>query len=221
MTFYSQDKQDFYLETVVFKGHTNGFYVDVGAHNGITFSNSYFFDKERNWKGICIEPLPEVYSKLCKNRNNSINLNLAIDNKNAVVNFVSNNGYTEMLSGIQEHLDKRHISRINQENKLTGANTNIIQVQTRPLKDIFTDNNISHINYLSIDVEGAEKQVIESIDFDKVFIDVIGFENNYQDVSIPIVDLLKSKSYKHLNYKGTDIMMIHSNSKFFKRNFSV
>lgn len=216
MTFYSQDRQDSYLENIVFKGHNNGFYVDVGAHDGITFSNSYFFDKERNWKGICIEPLPEVYNKLCKNRNNSINLNLAIDKKNDIVNFVCNNGYTEMLSGIQDYLDHRHINRINTENALTGAKTNIIQVTTKPLKDIFLENKINHVNYLSIDVEGAEKQVIESIDFDQVFIDVIGFENNYSDVSQPIINYLKSKGYLHLNYKGTDIMMIHSNSVFLK-----
>lgn len=216
MPFYSQDRQDSYLENNIFKGLQNGFYVDVGAHDGLTFSNSYFFDKERNWKGICIEPLPEVYNKLCRNRNNSINLNLAIDKKSDIVNFVSNNGYTEMLSGIQEYLDQRHINRINTENALTGANTNIIQVRTKPLKDIFTENKIKHVNYLSIDVEGAEKQVIESIDFDQVFIDVIGFENNYSDVSQPIIDYLRSKNYVLLSYKGTDIMMIHSDSSFCK-----
>lgn len=216
MTFYSQDRQDSYLENNVFKGYTNGFYVDVGAHDGITFSNSYFFDKERNWKGICIEPLPDVYNKLCKNRINSINLNLAVDKKSDIVNFVSNNGYTEMLSGIQEYLDHRHVNRINTENVLTGAKTNIIQVITKPLKDIFLENKINHVNYLSIDVEGAEKQVIESIDFNQVFIDVIGFENNYSDVSQPIVDYLKNKGYLLLSYKGTDIMMIHSNSVFLK-----
>lgn len=218
MTFFSQDKQDFYLEHTIFKGYTNGVYVDVGAHDGVTFSNSLYFDKYKHWKGICVEPLPEVYEKLCKSRNNSINLNLAIDNKNDIVDFVSNCGYTEMLSGIHAHLDTRHISRINRENNLTGSKTNIIKVKTKPLKDIFLEHDINHVNYLSIDVEGAEKQVIESIDFNKVFIDVIGFENNYPDVSVSIMEYLQNKNYKRLDYSGLDIMMINVNSQFFKNN---
>ena len=69
------------------------------------------------------------------------------------------------------------------------------------------------MNYLSIDVEGAEFAVIKSIDFDSVFIDVIGFENNYNDTSIPIVEYLSAKGY-NLLYTSMDIFMIHKNSKF-------
>ena len=52
-----------------------------------------------------------------------------------------------------------------------------------------------HIHYLSIHVEGAEMDVIRNIDFDKVFIDVIRFENRYFEVSLPIVEYLQSKGY--------------------------
>ena len=68
-----------------------------------------------------------------------------------------------------------------------GSTTEIIKVNTNKLETIFDKNNISKVNYLSIDVEGAEFEVIKSINFDKVFIDVIGFENNYDDNSIPIL----------------------------------
>jgi len=66
---------------------------------------------------------------------------------------------------------------------------------------------------LSIDVEGAEFDVIKSINFDKVFIDVIGFENNYSDNSKVIMDYLINKEYILLK-KYSDIFMIHKNSKF-------
>jgi FkbM family methyltransferase len=61
-----------------------------------------------------------------------------------------------------------------------GSTTQIISVQTKRLETIFDEHNVSRINYLSIDVEGAEFEVIKSINFE-VFIDVIGFENNYRD----------------------------------------
>ena len=81
------------------------------------------------------------------------------------------------------------------------------------MENIFDENNLTHINYLSIDVEGAEFEVIKSINFDKIFIDVIAFENNYDDKSIPIVEYLGGKGYIFI-YKIIDIFMIHVNSKF-------
>jgi hypothetical protein len=69
---------------------------------------------------------------------------------------------------------------------------------------------------LSIDVEGAEFEVIKSINFDKVFIDVIGFENNYDDVSAPIVAYLTDKGYAVI-HTSMDVFMIHANSKFNKQ----
>ena len=77
------------------------------------------------------------------------------------------------------------------------------------------EHNISHINYLSIDVEGAEFEVIKSINFDKVFIDVIEFENNYDDTSIPIVQYLEDKHFVII-HKTLDIFMINKASKFYK-----
>jgi len=62
-------------------------------------------------------------------------------------------------------------------------------------------------------VEGAEFDVIKSINFDKVFIDVIEFERNYQDVALPIVRYLESKNYIVV-HAALDIFMIHKDSVF-------
>jgi hypothetical protein len=95
----------------------------------------------------------------------------------------------------------------------TGGSYQTRPINTKTLETICDEYNIKHINYLSIDVEGAEFDVIKSINFDKVFIDVIGFENNYNDVSIPIIEYLKNKNYIIIN-NNFDIFMIHSNSSF-------
>ena len=99
------------------------------------------------------------------------------------------------------------------ENKQHGSTTEIIEVETKKLETICDSHKISHINYLSIDVEGAEFEVIKSINFDKVFIDVIGFENNYNDVSIRIVKYLENKNFVMI-HQCLDIFMIHKESVF-------
>jgi hypothetical protein len=122
-----------------------------------------------------------------------------------------------MLSGIQSNFDSRHIARIVRENKQTGSITTKIKVQSKKIETICDEYNIKHIHYLSIDVEGSEFDVIKSINFNKVFIDIIGFENNYDDVSIPIIDYLKNNNYILIQTKQKmyDIFMINRQSQFF------
>jgi len=121
-----------------------------------------------------------------------------------------------MISGIKDTFDKRHIQRLQRENKHYGSTTELIEVETKKLETICDSNKISHINYLSIDVEGAEFEVIKSINFDKVYIDVIGFENNYNDTSLPIIKYLQERNYIVIR-KSLDIFMIHKNSIFYKK----
>ena len=213
--YYSQDKQDKYLEENVFKGYKNGMFVDVGAHDGISINNTLFFEKYNNWSGINIESNKSVYDKLVINRPKSININCAVCNNDGEADFLCNKGYTEMLSGIKSTFDKRHLGRLERENKLKGSTTETIKVPTKKLETILHENNVSHIQYLSIDVEGAEFEVIKSINFDHVFIDIIGFENNYKDSSIPIIKYLENKNYVIL-YESLDIFMIHKLSQFAK-----
>jgi len=211
--FYSQCKQDEYLEKKFFKGYKNGFYVDVGAHDGVDGNNTLYFEKNNNWRGINIEPIKKVFDSLVNNRPNDTNINCAICNNNGETDFYLNEGYTEKLSGIKDNYDERHFKRLISENIINFGTMQIIKVITKKLETIFDENNISHINYLSIDVEGAEFEVIKSINFDKVFIDIIGFENNFMDASIPIIKYLENKGFK-LDNIFNDIFMINLKSQF-------
>jgi len=213
--YFSQYKQDEYLETHIFKGYKNGFFIDVGAHNGKSINNTLYFEKYNNWTGINVEPIKKVYNDLLVNRPNCININCAVCNNDGKTEFICNKGYTEMISGIKNTFDRRHIQRLQIENKQHGSTTEIIEVETKKLETICDSHKISHINYLSIDVEGAEFEVIKSINFDKVYIDVIGFENNYNDTSLPIVEYLKERNYVVIHV-SLDIFMIHKNSIFVK-----
>ena len=213
--FNSQDNQDKYLEENIFKGYKNGIFVDVGAHDGLSINNTLYFEKYNNWTGINVEPIKTVYDKLLTNRPNCVNLNCAVCNEDGEKDFLCNTGYTEMISGIKDNFDQRHLIRLLYENQVMGSHTNIIKVPTKKLETIFDENKITHVNYLSIDVEGAEFEVIKSINFDKVFIDIIEFENNYNDISIPIIKYLQDKNY-FVFHVSMDIFMIHKNSMFYK-----
>tara|TARA_B100000900_G_C20588764_1_gene720745 strand:- start:271 stop:918 length:648 start_codon:yes stop_codon:yes gene_type:complete len=214
--YYSQDNQDKYLQENIFKGYKNGIFVDVGAHDGVDINNTLYFEQNHNWTGINIEPIKRVYDVLVKNRPKCINLDCAICNYNGKTKFISNSGWGERLSGIQDTMDIRHHERLARDRKTHKGETEIVDVNTRRLESILDEHNISHINYLSIDVEGGEYEVIKSINFEKVFIDVIGFENNYEDNSIPIVKYLEEKNFKIIN-KSLDIFMINNNSEFIKK----
>jgi FkbM family methyltransferase len=215
MEYYSQFKQDKCLHENIFKDYKNGIFVDVGAHDGITYNNTLFFEKNYNWTGINIEPIKSVYDKLVINRPKSININCAAGLSDGTAEFILNTGYTEMLSGLKNEYDSRHYNRTLEENHYMGGTTNIINVDVKTLDTILKENNINHINYLSIDVEGAEFSVIKGIDFDNVFIDVIEFEDNYPDKSAPIVEYLSYMGYT-IMYERL-IMMIHKESKFYNK----
>ena len=214
--FNGQWNQDKYLEETIFKGYKNGFFIDIGAHDGRSINNTLYFETANNWTGINVEPIKSVYDKLVTNRPNCVNLNCAIDETQGQAEFICNVGYTEMLSGLKSHYHEKHNTRLQYENNITGSTTSIQIVDTNTLANIFDEFNVKHVNYLSIDVEGAEFSVIKSIDFDKVFIDVIEFENNYDDI-LPIIEYLVKKGYVLL-HKSHDIFMINENSIFYIKN---
>jgi len=189
--------------------------MDIGAHDGVTFNNTLYFEKTNQWTGYNVEPIPTVYEKLKANRPSCVNVNYAVASTDGTAEFFCNSGYTEMLSGLKEHFDARHLDRLQKENQLMGSTTEVLTVPTKRIETICDEHHITHIHYLSIDVEGAEFDVIQSIPFDKVFIDVIGFENNYEDASIPIIQYLAKKKYVMI-YKDSDIFMIHQDSMFYK-----
>lgn len=88
----------------------DGFYVDIGANDGITFSNTKTMETI-GWSGVCVEPDYEMFKKLQQNRN-SINVNAAISNKNGKAKFCKISGKAQMLSGLVDSYDGKHMDRI-------------------------------------------------------------------------------------------------------------
>jgi len=214
-TYYSQHGQDRFLEEYIFRGYSNGIFVDVGANDGISINNTLYFEKTNNWTGINIEPMKAEFETLKKERPNCVNLNCAVSDFNGTDEFLQISGYSSMISGLKNEYDDRHLQRLDYEIKKYDGNAGVITVQTRTLESIFDEYKLKSINFLSIDVEGAEFKVIKSINFNKVFIDVICFENNYKDLSVEIINHLKNRGYFMLSSEGAaDILMVHRESVF-------
>lgn len=212
MTYYSQDGQDKFLDYSVFKGMEEGIFVDVGAYDGVEFSNSLFFEKYRKWTGVCIEPNPVHFESLKKR--NCIVEKVAVSEKEEELDFFANTGYTCGLSGLKDFYPQEHLSRLQKENLEMGSVTKNIKVQSVPLQKILDKNGVDYVHYLSIDVEGGELSVLKSLDFEKTFVDVIGFEANYPKETIEILQFLKKRGYRPLKEGGLDYFMIHENSVF-------
>lgn len=200
--YFSQKGQDKFLNENIFKNKRSGFFVDVGAHDGISFSNTYFFEKYLGWNGLCIEPNPDIYSKLIKNRS-ALCLQLGIANKKENLKFLKCSGYMlEMYSGIFDSMDEKHKQRIENEIRQFGGSKEVIDIECRTLRDIFNEYNIHHVDFMSIDIEGGEESAIEGIDFDKVNIDLIVIENNFNRETIG--QYLSSQGYEYIKKLGRD-----------------
>lgn len=179
-TFYSQFGQDAYVYNKFFVGKIGGVFIDIGANDGITLSNSYFFETQLGWTGICVEPLPAVFEKLRRNRS-SICIEGCVYDKADTVSFLSISGGPDMLSGIVDNYHPAHLQRIEREVAETGGAYEKIQVRCYAFNDLLASNNIYHVDYLTIDTEGGELEILKSIDFSRFDISVIDVENNYND----------------------------------------
>lgn len=178
---YNQDKYCF--ENFLNKLPTPGTFVEVGASDGIKLSNSYFYEKELGWSGLCIEPRKKAFSDLLLNRkcfceNVGISLDFC-DN----VEFQDIEGWGEGLSGIISKYDKRHTNIIDNHIKNHPENKGyeLTTIKTVPLQYLLDKYCLSHINLLSVDTEGGELEILKSIDWFKTTIDVLIVENNYND----------------------------------------
>ena len=195
MKTYSQYNQDTWLFENIFRDKKNGVFVEIGADDGVDKSNTKLFE-ELGWTGLCIEASPVRYKLLRKNRN-CICENVAASDRDGECDFLDISGYGKGLSGLVDKYDPVHQQRVEFEIQNPANNgSEIIKVKTTTLQKLLEKHNLSKIDLCSIDTEGSEEQIVNGIDFDKVSIDVLLIENNYNKSSI--TKFLQSVGYKKI-----------------------
>jgi FkbM family methyltransferase len=213
--YYGQEftEQDKFVNEYIFKNKRNGVFVDIGAHNGITYSNTYFFESELDWTGICIEPIPERFVELQKNRKCKCIQGCISDipGKSQLLLVSSPCVNTEMLTGLLHKYHRNHLERVKIEIARNGGSYQLIDVECYLLNDVLEGEGIQHVDLLSLDTEGGEFDILSSIDFSKYQIDVIVVENNYRDPRF--VSFLAMKGFVLIaTLADQDLVFVRQNS---------
>ena len=184
----SQNFQDlFVLSELNLK--KRGFFVEFGAANGIHCSNSFLLEKNFSWRGILAEPAKTWHKELRRNRPlASIEDACVWKESNLLLSFnETEDGNLSTLDFFSGHDSHREFRKHGRKYDVTTISlTDLLDKYSAPRS----------IDYLSIDTEGSEFEILNSFDFEKYSVSVITCEHNYTPMREKIFDLLTSKGYK-------------------------
>jgi len=209
--YYSQNGQDQQLNERIFQNARNGTFVEFGALDGISGSNSLFFERELGWTGLLIEADPVSFSRLRRNRPNITCLNTAIYAHDGAISFERYDGGAAGWGGVAETFEAETRKLIEEYRLKTKKPLErfreFINIPCITLDRALSQNSISHIDYLSIDVEGAEYTILSVFPFSKYSISVIGVENNNNKPQIDA--LMISNDFQKVARIGSDDIYLH------------
>ena len=163
----SQAGQSTFVDELL-SARRNGFFIECGAFDGETLSNSLFFELQRNWTGLLIEANPAYHRALLdKNRRAYvISACLSPERRPATLRMQP----AGVLGGIAERMHETHATWIGAMKQPEVA------VNCFPLNAIMAALGVSRVDYLSLDVEGPELEILRSVDWTRLHIDVITVE---------------------------------------------
>ena len=177
----------------------NGFFVECGAFGGEDLSDSLFFEKERNWTGILIEAHPDYHHQiLSKNRRAFVLPACLSHSRTPVKTKFKLAGWGSGVSSLNRNINP------------TDKSVPETDVQCFSLNSIMAAIGVRHIDLMILDVEGSELQVLETIDWKRITIDLFSIE--YMDKN-RVEKLNKIRAFFNktgLNYKEVGKMPLKS-----------
>lgn len=200
--YFSQSGQDAFLEGRVFQGKRDGTFVEIGGYDGITGSNCLFFEMFRGWQGLLVEPSPEFFPiaasfRRCTCQQRAV---AATEGKAEFLNV--REGYKQM-SGLVQTYEPTLREQVEADPRYSGE---VIEVETVSLDRLLSEAGYREIDYISLDVEGAELAVLQGFPFEKYRITAWTIENNTRDRRIP--ELMQVKGYKRVEALGQDDVFV-------------
>jgi FkbM family methyltransferase len=218
VSYYGKGGQDRWVVKKL-KNKENGYFVDLGASGGIKNNNTYALEKHLNWKGICVEPNPKLraFEALEINRN-CICENLCIYSSSGIVDFVARGRKIE-TSGIYGKCSSVMINDL-----VEKRGHPITKVPSITLMELLEKHNSPHIiDYINIDTEGSEYEILKHFNFDKYTFLTMTIEHNYWEGTNwdkkekkkrnKIRKLLLSKGYKIDNKLPWEDWFVHGSIK--------
>jgi FkbM family methyltransferase len=191
---FSQFGEDRVIDAY-FKEKKDGFYVDIGCNQPIAYSNTWKLYL-KGWKGIAIDANPSLISEYKKIRPRDAAIATVVSNNNEVLEFYFSKT-SHLISGIGEKTEGNW--------KRTKENSDIVRYKADKLCDILQEYSVSfRFDLLSIDVEGNELNVLESLQIEKFRPSLIVVEMHHFDILIPNQDAVYNKlsknGYKLIGY---------------------
>lgn len=174
----SQNGQDlFALLSNSFK--RSGIFIEFGAYDGVIFSNTHLLEKQFGWTGILIDPIPSHYESMIQNRNCKL-IHGAITAKH-------------QESVLIEELPASDLSRFANKRKIFKK---IHKVKALTLQEVIDKNLTSNeIDFLSIDIEGEDIEILKSLDLSRYKIKSICVEHNFREGSDEIIGFMYKNGY--------------------------
>ena len=197
--FVSQWGQDKWVVDL-FKNKRNGYFLDIGAYDGKTISNTYYLEKELDWKGILIEPNPDEFNKLIKIRANPAE-QVCITPIDSKVKLILNGWFSGVDAEYTDYIP----------NKSNQIEVNGLSFET--LLNKYNSPNI--IDYMSLDIEGGEYEVLKTFPFNKYKILSMTVEHNahigekQKNKQRLIRELLNNNGYKYDHTHEADDYFIY------------
>jgi FkbM family methyltransferase len=185
MSYNSQIGQDKWVHSIL-GNKTDGYFIELGAYDGVYLSNTLFFERNLNWNGICIEPNDNYIKELYANRKCNISNEVVYSCEGEKVNFA--------LCGFGSGIINENTGPFNKKDQYVSKTTttlgNILNKFNAP----------SIIDYLSLDVEGQEYSILSTFPFDKYKFRCITVEHNSFIIG-PKQQMLIRKLLEENNYK--------------------
>ena len=196
---YSMDNEDTAVLNY-FKNKRNGFYVDVGCYHPIHRNNTYLLHK-KNWNGINIDTSEFSIDLFNFIRPKDLNYNCAISNKNEIIKLF-----------YQKKLSQLTTTEINQAKTVFQGNIKEKEIQAYTLDNILNKSKYKGIiiDFLDIDVEGADLKVLKGLSFDKYKPELVCVEIHEKKVN-------QSEIYNFLIDKDYELIWSGIFSHLFKR----
>ena len=186
----SQLGQDVLALSLVDKGK-KGFFVEFGATDGKSLSNTYLLEKYFGWSGILCEPGKAWHSELRKNRAAVIDTRCVFSSSGKLVEFTETSvGELSTISSFMK----------SDANRFLRKNSGTYQVETVSLYDLLlTHNAPRYIEFLSVDTEGSELEILKDFPFDEYKFGLVCVEHNYTINREKLHDLLTGKGYERIH----------------------
>lgn len=192
-----------------FNGLCGGKYMEMGALDGVRFSNTYAFYAAPglDWRGVNVELTPENYAGLVVNRPHDIaNVHAAVCDVPQTLHFVDMSKKVNAVSGIWEFASEAHRKQWFGGPELKDAKYPTTTIDCSPLQTIL-DNAVGtgsfFFDFYSLDIEGAELSALRSIDFTRIGFGILVVEGMAKaEDNLPVIDFLRSKGYDQFTKAG-------------------